>query len=104
MKTITIQERQTVWDIALQYCGDVEAVFQIIDINDISITEILSAGTTLTVPNAINKRVADYYNNNGISPATADMNNEEPKVLVDNTTLKPMVTNERRQYLIENSK
>ncbi|MCL2245863.1 MAG: hypothetical protein FWC10_06710 [Lentimicrobiaceae bacterium] len=71
MQTIKVQNRQTIWDIAIQYCGDREAAFQIAEINDISLTEDLPAGLSLSVPEPINARVVNHYFVNNIVPATA---------------------------------
>ena len=70
MQTIKVQNRQTIWDIAIQYCGDREAAFQIAEINDISLTEELTAGFSLLVPEPLNIRVVQHYIVNRIVPAT----------------------------------
>ena len=71
MRKITVRDRQTLFDIALQYCGDREAVFEIAKLNDFPVTAELSAGTEVTVPEVINQRVVNYYEINRIVPATA---------------------------------
>ncbi len=102
MRNIIIQERQTIFDIALQYCGDVEAAFQIIDITDISLTETLSACMELTVPAVINQRIVDYYENNSISPATGETEEENLSVLVTDDG-EPLVNENYSKYLIEDN-
>ena len=62
--------RQTVFDIAIQCCGSVEAAFDIAALNDIGVTSCPAAGSVVTVPDMINKKVADYFGRNGIRPAT----------------------------------
>ena len=81
MRAVIVKERQSIADIALQYCGDVEAVFRISELNDISVPESLSVGMELIIPDVINKRVVDYYTNNEISPATTG---EEDNFLMTN--------------------
>jgi hypothetical protein len=71
MQKITVQNRQTIFDIAIQYCGDRETAFQIAEINDISLTEDFPAGLSLSVPEPINARVGNHYFVNNIVPATA---------------------------------
>jgi len=71
MKIVIIHDRQTLFDIAIQYCGDREAAFEIADVNDLSITEELSAGTSLEIADVINQKIVDYYRINSIVPATA---------------------------------
>ncbi len=84
MENIILKDRQTLWDLALQYCGDREAAFDIADINDISFTEELSAGTSVIVPDVINRRVVGHYKANNTAPATAIA---EQKTITDNTII-----------------
>lgn len=80
MKTIVVKERQTLFDIALQHCGDANAAFEIAEENDISISGVLSAGTELDVhepTDATAKRIVEYYAMNAISPATDDGSSNE---------------------------
>jgi hypothetical protein len=75
MKTIVVKERQTLFDIALQYCGDANAAFQIAAENDVSLSGVLPAGTELDVPeptDTMSKRIVEYYALNNVSPATDD--------------------------------
>ena len=90
--TITVQNRQTLFDIAVQYCGDREAAFQIADINNLSLTEDLVAGSVIEVPQAINQRVVNYYQINGVKPATAV-----------NTTVNNIITNDDTSVLVTNN-
>ncbi|MDR3047961.1 MAG: hypothetical protein LBU51_10220 [Bacteroidales bacterium] len=62
-------DRQTIFDIAIQYSGDVEAAFEIARINDISLNDLTIM--ELEVPPAYNNRVAEYYQINSINPATS---------------------------------
>ncbi|NDV45513.1 LysM domain-containing protein [Paludibacter sp. 221] len=68
---ITVQQGQTLFDIAVQHCGDAQAVIPIAQANDISITGELVAGTSLAIPEPLNKRIVNYYKINNIVPATA---------------------------------
>jgi hypothetical protein len=92
---ITVKDRQTVFDIAIQYCGDVEAAFDIMQLNDISATEDLPTGKELILPDVANKRVADYYKNNALSPATADRTDSAGEFIgaIASNTDDIMVTN-----------
>lgn len=65
---------QSIFDIALQYFGTVEAAFDIALLNKISVTDILPVGLKLELP-AIDygfRQVLNYYKSNRIAPATAD--------------------------------
>ncbi|MDD4394871.1 MAG: hypothetical protein PHQ33_03180 [Bacteroidales bacterium] len=80
METIRLRDRQTIFDVALQACGSAEAAFDIARMNDISISELLPAGTILKIPevDSSSKRVVDYYDNT-FYPATGEETSEEPE-------------------------
>jgi hypothetical protein len=59
---------QTLFDIALQYCGSAQAAYDIARLNDISLTDEQSG--EIEVPAAINARLAKYFRDNGLCPAT----------------------------------
>lgn len=61
---------QTLFDLALQYCGSVEAAFEIAAINDIAVTSYVRAGAYVELPEIKDKRVVAYYTSHGIKPAT----------------------------------
>lgn len=67
---VTVLQGQSLLDIAVQSCGTAEADFLIASLNGLAVTDELKAGQVLEVPQAINKRVADYYDNRNIKPAT----------------------------------
>jgi hypothetical protein len=68
---VRVLNGQSLFDIAVQAAGSVEAVFDIALANGIGITDELQPGTVLVIPAVLNKQVADYYAANGIKPATA---------------------------------
>lgn len=70
MRTIKTETNQTLFDIALQWCGDCEAAARIALMNGLDITDTPQAGTVLMIPEVINRRVFKYYNDNRIKPAT----------------------------------
>jgi hypothetical protein len=74
---ITRTDRQSIFDVALQYCGDAQAAFEIVDMNNLSLTD--TETLTLEVPITYNKRMVEYYHNNDIKPATVDNENEVVK-------------------------
>lgn len=67
---IKIKSRQTIYDIALQFCGDREAAFEISKLNNTSVTEYIEAGTELDIPDIYKKRIVEYYQKSNIEPAT----------------------------------
>lgn len=72
MRTITVKDRQSLLDLSVQYCGDVQSVFDFALLNGLSITEELKTGMQLQAPPPAVKRIADYFRINGFEPATAD--------------------------------
>ena len=75
MRQVKVQNGQTVFDVAVQYCGDAEAAFDIAVLNNIEVTSCPDNGTVLNVPDAVNKKVTQYYQKNKIKPATAYSSN-----------------------------
>lgn len=72
MAQIVVLEGQSLFDIAIQECGSVEAVFEIAGLNGLAITDGLVPGSLINVTTGINKPVADYYARNKLKPATGD--------------------------------
>lgn len=70
MTQVTVLNGQTIFDIALQCCGDIDAAYDIAAMNNIHVTACLDAGVLLQVPPAINSHVVRYYDQNRIYPAT----------------------------------
>jgi 2',3'-cyclic-nucleotide 2'-phosphodiesterase (5'-nucleotidase family) len=67
---VRVLNGQSLFDIAIQAAGNVEAVFDIALANGLGITDDLPAGTLLVIPAVANRQVADYYRTNNILPAT----------------------------------
>jgi hypothetical protein len=70
---VTILNSQTLQDIAIQYCGTLEALFDIAFLNNISVTEELSPGQILNIPEVDYgfQEVVNYFLINKKQPATA---------------------------------
>lgn len=62
-------ENQTLFDIAIQACGDVQAAYDIALLNGLNITDDI-AGFDLIIPEVVNKQIVAYYSKTGIKPAT----------------------------------
>ncbi|MDR0604592.1 MAG: hypothetical protein LBG80_09850 [Bacteroidales bacterium] len=103
MRTITVQERQTILDIALQYCGDVQSVFEIIELNDFSITEELKTGQAVVVTDTYNKKITEFYSTNSIKPATAYIETvSDSNAMRTNDNNHDLITNDNNDLIIEN--
>ncbi len=75
-----VLDGQSLYDIAIQECGSVEAVIAIAILNDISVTDELQIGQLLQIPEPVNKPIADYYKSRNLKPATAgnlDLKNQD---------------------------
>ena len=69
---VTVRQRQTLADIAIQVYGDLRAVGDIAYANSISMTDGLVPGTVLECPDVVYDRyLQDYVTENRVSPATA---------------------------------
>jgi len=68
---ITNRQGQWLGDIVVRETGSIEALVEMAISNDISITGKMNAGSPVLQPTPLNKRVMNYYNVNGIYPATA---------------------------------
>lgn len=66
---ITVRDRQSVTDIAMQYLGDPEGAIDIARLNNISVTTELQPGMLLTVPDPKNTQITNYYESEDVSPA-----------------------------------
>lgn len=72
MTKIKVLHNQTLFDIAIQYFGTTQAVFDIAILNNISITENLTVGMELQLPEkdyGFNE-IVKYFKSNNIKPAT----------------------------------
>lgn len=74
MRTITVSEGQSLLDIAVEHCGDVEKAYDIAEMNSIELTEELQPGTSLKVPNVEvdRKATTEMFTAKGLKPATKD--------------------------------
>lgn len=61
MRKVNTISNQSLFDIAVQECGSVTAVIFLAQANNISITDVLSPGTELKIPEAINKDIVSYF-------------------------------------------
>lgn len=75
MQTIQVKNGQSLFDIAVQYCGSVSAVSSIVKFNNLSFTEDLVEGQKLFVPDITNIKVVNDFLNEAFSPAN-DINLE----------------------------
>lgn len=77
MQYISSTQGQWLGDVAIQHAGSIEGLFDIAVENDASPTESLLSGTELTIGETVNKRIVNYYERNGITPAGSDAGSEQ---------------------------
>lgn len=70
MQSITVGNRQTLLDLAMQHAGNAEAAFAMCVQNDVPITNEYTAGTILPAPDVLNKDVATLYRTEKSKPAS----------------------------------
>ncbi len=73
MEIIKISEGQTLIDIAIQYLGDASRYVEIIELNNLTITEDIHAGDELIIPTVTNEKTAivSLFRKKNIKPASA---------------------------------
>ena len=70
--TVTVKQRQTVSDIAIQVYGSIEAAVAIAEANGLSVTDDLEAGATIECPDKVYDRyLQSYVSKRRVVPATA---------------------------------
>lgn len=70
MQSITVGNRQTLLDMAMQHAGSSEAAFAMCVQNDVPITKVYAAGTILPAPVIINEDVVTLYLTEKAKPAS----------------------------------
>lgn len=70
---IPILDRQSIFDLALQTYGSIEAVFILAETNGLKLTDDLTAGQTVdcAAEKPTDRITTTYYANRNITPATA---------------------------------
>jgi hypothetical protein len=66
----TVLEGQSLLDIALQELGSLEGAYNLAVLNGLSLTDSLTAGMTLQLPDVVDRRIKTYYSERNIRPAT----------------------------------
>jgi hypothetical protein len=70
---VTVQERQSWFDIAITCCGDALLAFEIARENGMSVTDVIPDGFIALIPDGLsgNQQVAACYSSKKLHPATA---------------------------------
>lgn len=88
MKVIALSN-QSLLDLSIQVYGSPEGVFTLARENGLSVTDALIPGQELqySPDKVIDKRIVQYYRDNGISPATASDIDVDNRVFDDSFDL-----------------
>jgi len=70
MKTVTAHQGQSIFDIAIQHCGSVDASYAIAKLNNLTLDATLLPGQALLVPEVTDRRVVDELRRRGVVPGT----------------------------------
>jgi len=75
---VNILPNQSLFDIAIIYYGTPEAIVAIAQANNMSITDTITPGTMIQLPEGAptNADIAQYYKQHGLQPATAQLSAE----------------------------
>ena len=88
---ITVLDRQSSFDVAVQTAGSAEAAFDLAMLNGLSVTDELETGLELVPANTSegrglrNRGIVDYYTNRQLKPATWPTNDSLFERIFDNT-------------------
>lgn len=69
MSKAVVQPGQTLEDIAVQWCGSEEAVWELARLNGLGLTADIIPGALLRLPSVVDKRVRRVYVERGWAPA-----------------------------------
>lgn len=74
MQTIKVLKNQSVLDICLQEYGDVEACFDLLNANNIAITQILIIEQPVIIPLSTKENITikSFFKSKNIKPATSE--------------------------------
>lgn len=84
MSKVTVRQHQTIWDIAIQETGSVDAAFAIVRRNGMDINTPLSVGQVLHVDAPVaDAAVVEHYRQQGIRPVNGLRPEEQAKLPAD---------------------
>lgn len=70
MRQAVVHSGQSIFDIAIQHCGSVDAAYDVAVLNSLPLDAILMPGQTLLIPKVTDKRVVDEFERRGEVPGT----------------------------------
>ena len=79
MKSITALQGQSIFDIAIQYCGSVDASYAIAKANGLTLDATLLPGQIVLVPEVIDRRIVEELRRRGVGVASRWVGTVIPK-------------------------
>ena len=82
METVSIKPHQCLLDISMQQKGSIGALFDLAVVNDRSITDDLTSGSTLLIPDTeiADRRVFQLFRDESVVPANAFTADDEAAI------------------------
>lgn len=68
---VVVLEGQSFFDLATMYCGSPEMAYEFAELNEMAVTDEPETGAKLNKPAVNNKRIAAYYSDKALQPATS---------------------------------
>lgn len=68
---VVVLDGQSFFDLATIYCGSPELAYEFAELNQMPVTAELESGAVIKKPIINNKRIATYYSEKALQPATA---------------------------------
>lgn len=68
---VVVLDGQSFFDLATMYCGSPELAYEFAELNEMAVTDEPETGAKLKKPAVNNKRIAAYYSDKALQPATA---------------------------------
>jgi len=69
---VIVLHNQSLADIAVTYCGNYDAIYEVAYLNSLSITDELIPGQKIQVPPAYDENIVNYFKANKNQPATRE--------------------------------
>ncbi len=82
MRRIVVKDNQSLFDICIQEYGNISNVVALAQSNDMNITDELTAGQQVLIPDlATEQNILKYYAENKVIPATAQLSDEITEIV-----------------------
>jgi LysM repeat protein len=70
MKTVIVKRGQTLFDVAIRHCGNINAVYPLSQLNNIPLHHTFVVNQELNVPALYKEKIVQYFSLNKINPCS----------------------------------